>query len=176
MAEATKRIKKFLFLDACMPSLEDCREDKSCKDNDGVLCVHRFKNDTEIVHTDLYIDFLRYYDFQIILHFLYLIVKYKLKGKLARRCEFYIITKDFKFEKHAKSGFLKSAQSEWERRRKNQSIKFKFDSSQVTAVFDLRGRQRTITIDIIEIPTKNYSTERTLKELVSRFNLVPPSL
>lgn len=167
--EQNPKIRRFLLFDACMPNLESCRKDGSCGTNKNILCIHRFKKGTEVLHTTPYIDFLRYYDFQVLLHFIYLIAKYRNQRELSSACEFYIVTKDLGFKKDAKKGFLGSVQTEWETRRRSKSVTLEFNGTQVTATLKLRSRRQKMVINIIEMPTEGYSTRDTIEELIVAF-------
>ncbi len=95
-----------VFLDACSTDLEHCRS--GCESNSFILCRHRLTGHVQTIHTDHLVEFVRYFDFQVVLHFLYVIYKKAKRGSLAPRCQFVLVTKDKKF--------LHSARREWQER------------------------------------------------------------
>ncbi len=104
MAKPSKTLDAVLFLDACMPRIEKCKS--GCQSNESVLCRHRFNFNVKILHTTRYIDFLCFYDFQIVLHCLFLIQKSATFRRLVESGNFIIVTKDRKFLEDARKMWL----------------------------------------------------------------------
>lgn len=106
----TSRLKPdvILFFDACMEKMQACNA--KCGDDQSVLCKHRFNFDAQALYTNGYIGFLRFSDFQVILHCFYLIKKRKMFQQAAKNGKFFIITKDKKF--------LYDAEKVWQEKKK----------------------------------------------------------
>ena len=100
-----------VFFDANMPKIHSCSA--NCRIKKTELCRHRFNFNAKIIHPTEYINFLRFYDFQIILHCLYLIKKNVRYKYLAENGRFIIITKD--------RAFLRDAEDAWLRKRKSKT-------------------------------------------------------
>lgn len=167
------RTRSLLFFDACMPKMEECLIDNSCVHNTERLCLHRLRPNTEILGVSSYIDFLRFYDFQIILHFLYKIAQFRSASSLASDCKFYLVTKDIGFEKDGESGFLKSSQSEWEKRRHSHTVKFNFKKPYIHVEFNFNREKQQVDIRVITLKTKGRSAKDSLRELIAILN--PPT-
>lgn len=132
-----------LFFDACMPKISRCRDD--CQNNKKIFCRHRFNFKTKIFHTNDYMDFTRFYDFQVILHCFYLIRNNKSCLRLAEKGRFFLITKD--------RTFLRDAEKEWKDRIKAKTQpKLSFNPKSVSC-----GQY---VIKIIEVDCKNFGTDK----------------
>ena len=154
-------IGRLLLFDACMPHMERCHIDQSCKNNPRIFCVHRLGFDAEVIYANIpYIGFLRFSDLQILLHFLYQISDFREYGRLAPKCTFHIVTKDLKFKN--------SVRAEWEDRKRSERIKLQFQDNNINVQFDLRG-SHAIDIFIITLPTKNRSPRDSFQEIISKF-------
>lgn len=97
-----------IFFDVCVTKLEGCSS--VCRDRENTACRHRLKANAKILNSSHYIEFLRFKDSQIVLHCFYLASHNRFLKTLAKSGRFVIVTRD--------QGFLKSAQTEWESRRK----------------------------------------------------------
>lgn len=122
MQSSQPRQDVVLFFDACMEKMQECGS--NCRSNQAVLCRHRFNFNAQTIHTNGYIGFLRFSDFQIVLHCFYLIKKQKRFQQAAKNGRFFIITKDKKF--------LYDAEKVWrEKKKAKTSPRLRFDSSDV---------------------------------------------
>lgn len=101
--ETGSRVDMVVFFDANMPNMHKCSA--NCKPKKTQFCRHRFNFNAKVMYASEYIDFLRFYDFQIVLHCLYLIRKNVYYRNLAENGRFIIITKD--------RNFLRDAEKEW---------------------------------------------------------------
>ena len=135
---ANATISKLVLFDACMPKMDDCWRGVSCNDVES-LCVHKLGLEAEVIYTSPYIDFLRFSDFQVTLHFLHRIISLKNNQKLSDECLFFIATKD--------QGFLKAVENEWSKR--GQNMTFLFDDHGVTATFSFKKRKYHIRVEVI---------------------------
>lgn len=115
--------------------MDKCSSD--CEYNKKKLCCHRFNFNSHLVYSNGYIKFLRFYDFQIVLHFLHLIYTNRVPNH--SRCNFILVTND--------KNFLKSAQKEW-RSRKKSKYRLEFGKDYV------RSGNITINVEIIMLSKK----------------------
>lgn len=106
--EASSQVDVVVFFDANMPKMHQCGV--SCKTRKTQFCRHRFNFHAKVIHATKYTDFLRFYDFQIILHCLYLIKRNARYKYLAENNRFIIFTKD--------RDFLRDAKEEWTKKLK----------------------------------------------------------
>lgn len=131
-AQATA--KRVIFFDQCTPVLDTCHN--GCARNEMTLCKHRLKYDAEVWKSDLRMGFLGYSDQQVILYFLFLI-KQQFKQGNWDDTDFIIVTRD--------SAFLKDAQAEHEKRRKNwKKPRLRFQDDSVAAE---GARIHVLTVD-----------------------------
>lgn len=133
--------------------MEDCND--CCHDCEQVMCRHRFNFDAHIVYTNGYIGFVQFFDFQIVLHFLYLIEHGKVP--CGKSCKYIIVTCD--------KSFLRSARKEWEKKSKsNTRPKLKFGERFV--------RSGNITIQVEVLNTHPYGDDKVTfhQQLVQRLN------
>ena len=134
--------------------MEDCDEPR-CHDDKHITCHHRFDFNSFVITTNGYIGFLQFFDFQIVLHFLYLIQHKKVPN--SKRCRFIIVTKD--------KSFLRSAKNEWQKKAKiNTHPRLEFGDNFV--------RNGKITIWVEEISTRPYGEDKHAyrKQLIERLN------
>lgn len=102
-----------ILFDACAPKMEECISGR-CESDSSVLCKHRFDFDFYILNGIFgqnYLSSVMLLDFQVILHFLYLIFQNRVPRP--KNSKFVIVTKDKKF--------LKSAQKEWQEKAKKKT-------------------------------------------------------
>lgn len=138
-----KPIEAVILLDACMPKMERCRS--GCVDNPKILCLHRFCRNANVRHGKGFVSFMRFYDFQIILYFLYPLISGKIKN-ISPNCRFVIVTKDIPF--------LKSAEKEWtDRKRSRAHPRLEFDPSEnkkyVIAKIRVRNGTSFVSRDVV---------------------------
>ena len=158
-AENAGKIRRLLFFDACMPKMENCRNAASCKNGD-TLCTHRLGSQTGVIYTNGYIDFLRFSDFQVTLHFLHKIVTLQNNQQLSPDCLFFITTRD--------QGFLGAVRQEWEKRGRNMQLTF--GAEEITAVFSRNRTKYHLKIKVIIFKLKGNSGKDVLRSLITRFN------
>ena len=156
-------VSRLLFFDTGLPRMEKCLDDGSCLNSSDILCRHRLHPDTEVLYLDdlSCASFLRLYDFQVILYFIYLVAFKKIKTPLSQNCVFTIVTHDKRF--------LRSAKSEWVRRKKKSQRILRFDSKNVLAKIDHHSRTEMINIGIRVIKMKARSTDGWRKKIISIF-------
>lgn len=99
------KVDMVVFLDANMPKMHKCSA--NCKTQKTQLCRHRFNFNAKIIYPTEYINFLRFYDFQIVLHCFYLIKRNIHYKYLAENGRFIIITKDRTFLRDAEDVWVK---------------------------------------------------------------------
>lgn len=138
-----KPIEAVILLDACMPKMERCRS--GCADNLKILCLHRFCRNVHVRHGKGFVSFMRFYDFQIILYFLYPLISGKIKN-ISPNCRFVIVTKDVPF--------LKSAEKEWTNRKRSRAHpRLEFDLGEnkkyVIAKIKVRNGARFVSKDAV---------------------------
>ena len=107
--ETSGQVDAVVFFDANMPKLRSCSA--NCKIKKTELCRHRFNFNAKVIHPTEYINFLRFYDFQIILHCFYLIKRNARYRHLAENGRFVIVTKDRSFLRDAEDAWLKKRKS-----------------------------------------------------------------
>lgn len=103
--ETGNPVDAVVFFDANMPKMHKC--DTSCKARKTQLCRHHFNFNAKVMYPSDYIGFLRFYDFQIILHCLYLIKRNARYKYLADNGRFIIVTKDRTFLRDAEDVWFK---------------------------------------------------------------------
>ncbi len=107
--EKGSSVDTVIFFDANMPRMPGCSN--LCKIKKTQICRHRFNFNAKVLHTNEYINFLRFYDFQIILHCLYLIRKKANFRRISENGRFVIVTKDRAFLHDAEDAWLKRKKS-----------------------------------------------------------------
>ncbi|MBI2063736.1 MAG: hypothetical protein HYT65_01950 [Candidatus Yanofskybacteria bacterium] len=139
--ETSSPVDAVIFFDANMPNMHKCSA--GCKVRETQLCKHRFNFNAKVIHPTEYISFMRFYDFQIILHCLYLIKGNSRFKYLAENGKFVIVTKD--------RTFLRDAQDVWVKKLKPKTRpKLEFGRDFVSC--------GSWTIKVKLINCKNYGT------------------
>lgn len=110
MAQTSKSQTKadlVLFFDANLPKVKECSS--NCRGKSRAICKHSFGFEATFLHTSHYADFLRFSDFQVILHCVFLILHNKKYHRVAENGGFFIVTKDRKFLKDAENVWKEKA-------------------------------------------------------------------
>lgn len=143
-SETESTINLVLFFDANLPKIRKCRP--GCKGASHIICQHSFGFNATFLHTSEYADFLRFSDFQVILHCVFLILHNKKYQRAAESRRFIIVTKDQKF--------LQDAEKVWQEKAK--------PKTRPKLIF---GRESWVSwngfvIFVKTIGCKNYGTNR----------------
>lgn len=162
-SEDKQRVTTLLFFDTGMPRMVLCLEDNLCVENQNILCKHRLKLGTEILYLDdlKFAGFLRLYDFQVLLYFIYLIAFNKTGLPLSSDCSYVLVTHD--------RTFLRSAQQVWSKRKRKSQKLLKFDKKSVLAKIDRHNSIQMIQVSVITVKTKVKSVETRRRKIISMF-------
>jgi len=106
-------LRTVVLFDACAPKMAKCISGR-CENDPAILCKHRFNFDFYVVNGLMgqsYLQYVQLFDFQVILHFLHLIIQNGVPRP--GNSKYVIVTKDKKF--------LKSAEGEWRTKARRQT-------------------------------------------------------
>ena len=162
-SENKQRVATLLFFDTGMPRIALCPEDNSCVENKNILCKHRLKPGTEILYLDdlKFAGFLRLYDFQVLLYFIYLVAFNKTGLALSPNCSYILVTHD--------RTFLRSARQIWSKRKRKSQKLLKFDKKSVLAKIDRHNSMQMIQVAVITVKIKVKSVETWRRKIISMF-------
>ena len=137
--------------------MADCVESR-CEEDERILCSHRFNFKSHVVSSNGYLSEVELTDYQVVLHFLYLIRHNKVPN--GRNAIYLIITRD--------KSFLGAVKTELGRKKKKKK-KCKDSSVEVGPNF---VRFRNITIHIENLESLPYGRDKHAyrKQLITRLN------
>lgn len=137
----TNDVKAVVLLDACMECLDRCRS--GCDDDVNIKCIHRFNGKVRVIACNGFASFMRLSDSQVVLYFLWPLMRSEFSKILSRDCRYFIVTRDKTF-KH-------QVQKEWERKKNGKTVPVMFFGDNEIKVWFKNRKGKTKDAELKEI-------------------------
>lgn len=148
-----------LLFDANLPKMEDCSS-PLCHEAGHIFCKHRFDFDAHMLYYNGYFSSVEFFDFQVILHFLYCITHQKVPHN--QSCRYVIVTGD--------GTFLRDAEKEWRSKKsRKRNGDFQHGRLEFGAGF-VTSRDITIHIEHIRMPPYGWDKYSCQRQIIKCLN------